>query len=84
MGTLVAVARGELVHLGIATLKDYLNHPGYTLVPIDGMPLSSAGLVWLTRRENAAIRAFAQIAQTMTERAQQPANPHGAPALLGG
>lgn len=67
LGAMIAVARGELVHLTITALSEHINHPGITLVPVDGMPISNAGLVWLTRRESPAIRAFAQIARAMID-----------------
>jgi DNA-binding transcriptional LysR family regulator len=54
------VARGEIVHATVASLPDYLPYPGVTYVPISDLPPSSAGLVWRTGGETAAIRAFAQ------------------------
>jgi DNA-binding transcriptional LysR family regulator len=54
------VARGEIVHATVASLPDYLPYPGVTYVPISDLPPSSAGLVWRTGGETAAIRAFAK------------------------
>jgi DNA-binding transcriptional LysR family regulator len=57
------VARGEIVHATIVSLPDYLTYPGVTFVPISDLPPSSAGLIWRTSGETAAIRAFAQAAR---------------------
>lgn len=57
---LLLVARGEIVHVTGASLREYVTQPGITLVPIRDMPPSRAGLVWRTATETAAIRAFAQ------------------------
>ena len=56
------VARNEIVHPSIASLPDYVRHPGVAYVPIRGLPPSEAGLIWSTARETAAIRAFAAVA----------------------
>jgi DNA-binding transcriptional LysR family regulator len=57
------VARGEIVHATVASLRDFFPYPGVTLVPISDLPPSSAGLVWRTSGETAAIRAFARAAR---------------------
>lgn len=60
---LTLVARGEIVHATVASLPEYLPYPGVTFVPISDLPPSSAGLVWRTSGETAAIRAFARAAR---------------------
>jgi len=60
---LMLVARRELVHATIASLPDYVSHPGVTFVPIADLPPSHAGLVWRTEGETVAIRAFARAAR---------------------
>jgi DNA-binding transcriptional LysR family regulator len=57
---MMLVARRELVHATIASLPEYLAHPGVTFVPIVDLPPSHAGLIWRTDGETVAIRAFAK------------------------
>jgi DNA-binding transcriptional LysR family regulator len=63
------VARGEIVHMTIVTLAEYIAYPGVVVVPIPELPPSSAGLVWRTNGETAAVRAFAEAArEVLSER----------------
>lgn len=57
------VARGEVVHPTVASLANYYTYPGVTTVPLHGLPPLESALVWVTDRETAAIRAFAQTAR---------------------
>jgi DNA-binding transcriptional LysR family regulator len=59
------VARGEVVHPTVASLPDYYTHPGVTTVPLRDLPPVESALVWSSRRETAAIRAFAEVAQQL-------------------
>jgi DNA-binding transcriptional LysR family regulator len=52
------VARGEVVHCTVASMPDFFSYPGVTYVPFSDLPPSSAGLVWRTGAETAAVRAF--------------------------
>lgn len=65
------VARGEVVHPTVASLPAYYTHPGVTTVPLHGMPPLESALVWVTERETAAVRAFVEIADRVTGRADQ-------------
>ena len=62
------VARGEIVHPTVVSLPDYYAYPGVTTISLRGMPALESALVWVTKRETAAIRAFAQAAQGATSR----------------
>jgi DNA-binding transcriptional LysR family regulator len=59
--SMALIARGELVHVTVESLPNYLHYPGVTYVPIVDLPPSEAGLVWRTSAETAAVRAFAQV-----------------------
>jgi DNA-binding transcriptional LysR family regulator len=56
------VALGEQVHLTVATILDFINHPGVTTVPIADMPPSQTALVWLTASSSPTMRAFTHAA----------------------
>ncbi|MEJ3653383.1 LysR family transcriptional regulator [Actinomycetes bacterium KLBMP 9759] len=56
------VARGDIVHPTVASFSTYYRHPDVTHVPIIDTPPTESVLVWRTDRENAAIRAFAEVA----------------------
>lgn len=56
------VARGEIVHPTVASLSTYYSYPGVTTIPLHGLPLLASALLWVTDREDAAIRAFAKTA----------------------
>jgi DNA-binding transcriptional LysR family regulator len=56
------VARGEIVHPTVASLSTYYTYPGVTTIPLHGMPQVASALVWVTDRETAAVRAFAETA----------------------
>ncbi|WP_163510643.1 LysR family transcriptional regulator [Fodinicola acaciae] len=61
------VARGEIVHPTVASFLVYYRHPEVTAIPLRGHPPIQSALVWVTSRENTAIRAFAQTAaETIT------------------
>jgi hypothetical protein len=55
---MMLVARGEIVHCTVASMADFFGYPGVTYVPFSDLPPSSAGLVWRTGAETAAVRAF--------------------------
>jgi hypothetical protein len=57
------VARGEVVHPSTTSLPLYYVHPGVTTIPLHGLPEVETALVWVTERETAAVRAFAQLAE---------------------
>jgi DNA-binding transcriptional LysR family regulator len=54
------VALGEQVHLTVATILDFINHPGVTTVPVADMSPSQTALVWLTAASSPSIHAFAR------------------------
>jgi len=60
---LALVARGDVVYPTVASLSAFYTHPGVSLIEMRDLPPIESGLVWITRRENAAIRAFADLAQ---------------------
>jgi hypothetical protein len=47
----------------VASLPTYYTYPGVTTIPLHGLPPLVSALVWVTERETAAIRAFAEIAE---------------------
>jgi DNA-binding transcriptional LysR family regulator len=56
------VARGDIVHPTVSSFTTYYRHPDVTHVPLVDTPPTESVLVWLTDRENTAIRAFAAVA----------------------
>jgi DNA-binding transcriptional LysR family regulator len=56
---LLAVASGEIVHPTVPSFPAHYRHPEVTHVPMHGLPVMESALVWVTARESAAIRAFA-------------------------
>lgn len=56
------IASGEVVHPTSASFIDYYHHPDVTHVPLQGIPPVEGALVWVSAMENAAIRAFAEVA----------------------
>jgi DNA-binding transcriptional LysR family regulator len=66
---LSVVAEGAIVHPTVTSFPQHYRHPHVTHVPISGLPSLQSALVWVTARETATIRAFAQIA---TEIAGEP------------
>jgi DNA-binding transcriptional LysR family regulator len=56
------VARGEIVHCTVTSMRDFFSYPGVTYVPFSDLPPSRAGLVWRTGAETAAVRAFVSAA----------------------
>jgi hypothetical protein len=56
------VARGDIVHPTVSSFTTYYRHPEVTHVPLVDTPPTESVLVWLTDRENNAIRAFAAVA----------------------
>jgi DNA-binding transcriptional LysR family regulator len=64
------IARGEVVHPTVASFLSYYAHPEITQVPLSGCPPMESALVWSSKLENAAIRAFAATAaDVLAERA---------------
>ncbi|MFJ1461100.1 LysR family transcriptional regulator [Nocardia sp. N2S4-5] len=61
------IASGEVVHPTSASFIDYYHHPDVTHVPLQGNPPVEGALVWVTAMENAAIRAFAEVAGEVVE-----------------
>jgi DNA-binding transcriptional LysR family regulator len=59
------IAAGELVHPTVTSFVRYYHHPDVTHVPLHGRPPMESALVWVTDLENAAIRAFADVAATV-------------------
>jgi DNA-binding transcriptional LysR family regulator len=65
------VARGDIVHPTVASFTTYYRHPDVTSVPIIDAPPTESVLVWLTDKENAAIRAFATVATEVVDAASR-------------
>jgi DNA-binding transcriptional LysR family regulator len=61
------VARGDVVHPTTESFFTYYRHPDVTQVPLRGHPPSENVLVWVRNRENAAIRAFADVAAAVVD-----------------
>lgn len=58
-----AVARGEIVHVTAASVRQYSIHPGVVYVPMpDAAPLTNV-LKWCTANENPRITAFVAVAE---------------------
>jgi DNA-binding transcriptional LysR family regulator len=72
------VARGEIVHVTIESVRDYLPYPGVTYVPIEDLPPSKAGLLWRSSGESPAIRAFAKAAEDVLTRPHDASQPPAA------
>lgn len=60
--TISMVARGQVVHLTVASLSRLLNGIGVVLIPIRDLPPVALGLIWCTAHENARIRMLARLA----------------------
>ena len=60
--TISMVARGQMVHLTVASLSRMLNGTGVVLIPMRDLPPVELGLIWCTAHENARIRVLARIA----------------------
>ncbi len=60
--TISMVARGQIVHLTVASLSRLLNGTGVVLIPIRDLPPVELGLIWCTAHENARIRMLARLA----------------------
>ncbi|KAA8888554.1 LysR family transcriptional regulator [Nocardia colli] len=56
------IAGGEVVHPTSESFVNYYHHPDVTHVPLHGNPEVESALVWVTEMENAAVRAFAEVA----------------------
>jgi DNA-binding transcriptional LysR family regulator len=61
------VARGRIVHPTVRSVASMFPRPGVVFVPIHDMAPLPLGLIWVTARENARIRAFAQAANRLAE-----------------
>ncbi len=61
---LAAVARGELIHPTVFSLRDYYGRPGVTYVPFHDAPPSESGLVWrAVMSSEPLITAFVTVAR---------------------
>jgi DNA-binding transcriptional LysR family regulator len=63
------IAADELVHPTVTSFVRYYHHPDVTHVPLHGRPPMESALVWVTDLENAAVRAFADVAATVLAQA---------------
>jgi DNA-binding transcriptional LysR family regulator len=63
--TLSLVARGRIVHPTSSTIPMF-NRDDLALIPIDDLPPLPLGLVWCASRENQRIRAFNDVARSMS------------------
>lgn len=61
---LTAIARGRIVHPGMAGIP-LTTRPDFVQVPIRDLPPMPVGLIWRTAHENARIRALAAAAQAI-------------------
>jgi DNA-binding transcriptional LysR family regulator len=64
---LTNVARGETVQLTVASFLHHHRHPGVTVIPLTGLPLSETALVWLTKHGNARIEALVETASIVLD-----------------
>ncbi|SNR35958.1 hypothetical protein [Actinomadura mexicana] len=64
---MAAVARGHIVHLSADIFTALLAHrDDLKLIAIHDMPDIPIGLIWVTARQNASIRALADTATSLT------------------
>jgi DNA-binding transcriptional LysR family regulator len=68
---LALVARGLVVHPTVTLVASKLVRDDIALVPITDLPPLPLGLMWCTARENARIRALAQTAADLADRASR-------------
>jgi DNA-binding transcriptional LysR family regulator len=68
---LTAVARGRIVHPGMAGVA-LTSRPDFVQVPIRDLPPMPLGLIWCTARENARIRALAAVARQIAPPGSAP------------
>jgi DNA-binding transcriptional LysR family regulator len=61
---LTAIARGRIVHPGMAGIP-LTTRPDFVQVPIRDLPPMPVGLIWRTAHDNARIRALASAARTI-------------------
>lgn len=61
------VARGEMVHMTMAGIVTY-QRDDIALIPVADMAPLPLGLIWVTRNENAKIRALAKTARNLDRR----------------
>ncbi len=73
------VARGRIVHPTSSTIPIF-NRDDVTLIPIGDLPPLPLGLVWCASRENPRIRAFNDVARSMTAFEQRPGPPQATTA----
>jgi DNA-binding transcriptional LysR family regulator len=57
------ITRGLACHVTVVGFLEAFRLPGTVEIPLRGLPMLESGLVWVTSRESAAIRAFAKIAE---------------------
>jgi DNA-binding transcriptional LysR family regulator len=59
------VGRGKAVHPTVRAMEALYPRPGVVFIPIADMAPLPLGLIWVRAHENARIRAFAQVAETV-------------------
>jgi DNA-binding transcriptional LysR family regulator len=59
------VGRGKAVHPTVRSMEALYPRPGVVFIPIADMAPLPLGLIWVRAHENARIRAFAQVAETV-------------------
>ena len=73
------VARGRIVHPTSSTIPIF-NRDDVTLVPIGDLPPLPLALVWCASRENPRIRAFNDVARSLSAFGQRPGPPQATTA----
>lgn len=70
------VARGLVVHPTVTSMASKLVRDDIALIPITDLPPLPLGLMWVTSRENARIRALAHTARRIAAPAPATRTPH--------
>jgi hypothetical protein len=73
----VRVARGELIHPTVASVRAYMGDLDLVFVPMHGMPLLRSALVWRRPARDLRLRAFLAVARDVLRRGQRRGAGHG-------
>jgi hypothetical protein len=66
----VRVARGELIHPTVASVRTYMGDLDLVFVPMRGMPPLRSALVWRRPARDLRLRAFIAVARDVLRRGQ--------------
>jgi DNA-binding transcriptional LysR family regulator len=61
------VVRGELVHLTVASVREYWGHPDIVYVPVDDLPPMRSALVWRHGNRDPRVRELVRIAAAIVD-----------------